>query len=113
MSRAQYVANSSSIFVMAAADALTLKDFESFANGAEETAHERDREMTEYLIGNKHALINHAAHMRTLAAKIVFLREGLIPVLKIDWNNPTFRMLAIQSMGYIRAEFEAMTILLL
>ena len=112
ISRAQYVAMSANIFSMAAASELTLKDLEEFANGAEETASERDREVTEYLIDDEHALTNHAAHIRTLVAKIVFLRDGLVPALKIDWHNPTFRMLAVQSMGYIRAEFEAMTLLL-
>lgn len=112
MSRAQYVVVSTDLFMEALANKLSLKDLEEFANGAEKMVREMDHEMTEYLMGDEDALTNHAVHVRILAGKIVLLRDGLVPALRIDQNNPVIRMFAIRSMGYIRAECEAMMCLL-
>ena len=111
-SRAEYVSQSSHLFCVALMNEISVEDLKDFVSGAEEIAHERDREVTAQFKGDLEALTNHAAHMRTVAAKIIHLRDGLVPALEIDRNNPVLRGLAVQSMGYLRAEFEAMLCLL-
>ncbi|OGG55248.1 hypothetical protein A3D62_01540 [Candidatus Kaiserbacteria bacterium RIFCSPHIGHO2_02_FULL_49_11] len=107
--RIAYVARSASAFAAMMLNNLTIEELEAFANHAEVTAHEKSREMTEALGDDEMALTSHAAHMRSLAAKIVLLRDGLVPALKIDKDNSSLRNDAVRAMGYIRAEFEAMT----
>ena len=111
-SRVQYVAMSANLFLVAMAGVLTIEDLEDFSNAAEANVEEKDREMFDYIKDDLTALTNHASSMRTVVAKIVLLREGLIPALKIDRNNLVLRLQAVQAMGFIRAECEAMTCLL-
>lgn len=93
---------------------VTSADLERFAKEAEEVAHGQSREMTDYLKAeNVGALTTHAAHVRTLSAHIILLRDGLVPALRIDSDNPTIRNQAVSVMFYIKAEFDAMTLLII
>mgnify|MGYP001578486279 CR=1 FL=1 len=107
--RAQFVASSSGCFLLAMSDKLTLQDLTDFANNAETHALEAEKEMVEYFCGNNNEwdLHVHAGHMRTVAAKIILLRNGLIPALNVDRNNPILWMQAVHAMGYIDAEIKA------
>ena len=50
--------------------------------------------------------------MATVAGKIIHLRDGIIPALAIDKNNPNLRIQALYSMGYIYSQIQAMDALL-
>ena len=106
--RTQFVITQASEFVRIISNTLGLEQLTKFANNAEETATALDIEMCKYLINDNDNLVRHAIHMQTLGAKIILLRNGIIPALEINSENITLRILAIQSMGYIWAEFKAM-----
>lgn len=107
-SRVEFVATGSRLFLESMINKITFEGLKEFADGAEALASERSHEMDEYLAGDMDALTNHAAYVRTLAGKIVLLRDGLVPALEIDRNNLVLRIQAISAMSYIRAECEAM-----
>jgi hypothetical protein len=106
--RTWFVANSSGHFVVALYSVITFEQLKGFADNAEAICQKEEKGYLRYFGGNERALINHAAHMRTVAAKIVLLRDGLVPALEIDRNNPVLRFEALRNMAYIRAESEAM-----
>ena len=108
MSRIVYVAQNTAIWIQVMENELTVEELDAFANGAEQTAHEKSREMQKLIKDDANWLTSHAACMRTTSAKIVLLRDGLVPALKIDKDNPRLRLEAVAAMGYIRADFEAM-----
>lgn len=112
MSRIDYVALNTKLWVEMTLDVLSMDDLETFAKNAETRAHEKSRAMTAELKDDIESLTTHAAYMRTLSAKIVLLRDGLIPALKIDKDNPILRRDAVAAMGWIRADFEAMDCLM-
>lgn len=107
-SRATYVQQATDIFVQTVGSELTLDDIEAYAKGAEEALREASREMTEHLRDDEGALTSHANHLRKAIAKVVLLRDGLVPSLKIDKEAAHYHEMAVQSMGFIRAEIEAM-----
>jgi hypothetical protein len=106
--RAQFVADTSTLFVQAMHSTITFQQLKEFADNAEELCQEEEPEYLRYLKNDEQALTNHASHMRTVVAKIVLLRDGLVPALEIDRNNPVLRLEALRNMAYIRAETEAM-----
>lgn len=111
-SRDDHILLNTKIWVEMTIDELTIEQIEEFAQGAEEHAHTASHEMTKF-INEKHSddrdwLTSHADHVRRLSAKIVLLRDGLVPALKIDKENPVLRLEAVRTMGYIRADIEAM-----
>jgi hypothetical protein len=106
--RAWFVVNSSGHFVDALQSAITFEQLKEFADNAEAICQAEEGEYLRYFGSNEQALINHATHMRTVAGKIVLLRDGLVPALEIDRNNPVLRLEALRNMAYIRAESEAM-----
>ncbi len=108
MSRLVYVAQNTKVWLSVMENEISIEELEVFAKGAEETAHEKSREMTEHIKDDVDWLTDHANLMRTLSAKIVLLRDGLIPALKIDSDNRLLRIDAVGAMGWIRADFEAM-----
>ncbi len=106
--RAWFVVNSSGHFVDTFQSAITFEDLRDFADNAEAICREEEGQYLRYFADNEQALINHAAHMRTVAGKVVLLRDGLIPALEIDRDNSVLRLEALRNMAYIRAEAEAM-----
>ena len=58
--------------------------------------------------GDVQHLTDHAARMRAIAARIVLLRDGYVPALKIDQKNNAMRDSALQIMAYLMAQFEAL-----
>ena len=84
---------------------------ENFANSAEDRLLNASREMHMFIKrkfdNDQDLLTKHAARMRTAGANVRFLKDGCIPALKIDRDNPKFRHLALESFAYIRAEIEA------
>ena len=108
VTRAWFVANSSGHFVDALHSVITFEQLKEFADNAEAICQKEEGEYLRYLAGDEQALTNHAANMRTVAGKIILLRDGLVPALEIDRNNPVLRREALRNMAYIRAESEAM-----
>lgn len=115
MRRLDYVSVNTRLWISLTHKVLKIEEIERFAATAEEIAHERSRELTDFIKeqgGDLEWLTDHAACMRTLSAKIVLLRGGLVPALKIDKDNPVLRMDAVGAMGYIRSDLEAMLCLM-
>ena len=83
---------------------------EDFAKKAEDLAHTKSRELQAHLSKAGRDLTNHAAHMRSVAAHIVLLRDGLVPAIKIDKDNEMHRANALASMTFLLAQFQAMDI---
>ncbi|HUD02582.1 MAG TPA: hypothetical protein VMR46_00990 [Candidatus Paceibacterota bacterium] len=108
-SRELFVADRATFLADTMGPSLTIEMMEKFANSAEKVAHEKSREMSEHFKDDEMALTRHADHMRTVAAKIKLLRDGLVPALKIDRNSHVLRLQAVQAMTFVTAEFEAMT----
>jgi hypothetical protein len=106
--RAWFVINSSAHFVEALHSEITFEQLKDFADSAEVICQNEEPEYLRYFSDNEQALVNHASHMRTVAGKIILLRDGLVPALEIDRGNPVLRREALRNMAYIRAEAEAM-----
>ncbi len=110
--RIMHVHKSAEVFVRTMLGQLTLEHIEKFAKTAEEAAHIKGRQFVQFLKSEQDstesALTEHAAHMRTLAAQIILLRDGFVPALKVDKDSHPMMIQAVSIMGFIRAEFEAM-----
>ena len=110
--RTMHVHRSAQVFVRTMLGQLTLEHIEKFAKTAEEAAHIKGRKFVEFLKSEQDltekTLTDHAAHMRTLAAQIILLRDGFIPALRVDKDSQAMMIQAVSIMGFIRAEFEAM-----
>lgn len=108
MSRLLYVAQATDIWIRTMENMLSIANLEAFAKNAEAVAHEKSREYTKHCKRDEMLLTSHADMMRKTSAKIVLLRDGLIPALKIDRDNVQLRMDAVSAMGWIHADFVAM-----
>lgn len=94
---------------------VTLEDLERFSSSAPDIVRERSREMDAFLReeGNKVSdLTKHADHIRKVLEKIQDLKEEFIPALKARKSDFLSHIKAVQAMGFIRAECEAMQCLL-
>ncbi len=82
-----------------------------YADNAEQLLKDASREMQDFIkekFENDETLLTaHAARMRSAGANILLLKQGVVPALKIDHDNPKFRAIGLQIFGYIRAEIEA------
>lgn len=107
-SRFSYVVENSSQFVATMLGRVPFEQMERFAAEADQLAHRQSRGMTHEFRSDESILTDHAARMKTLAATIRLLRDGLVPALRIDRDNPALWMQAVEAMGYIRADCEAM-----
>ncbi len=88
-----------------------IAQLEAFANSAQAQLEDASRGMHSFIkqkfSNDQDLLTNHAARMRTAGANVRFLKDGCVPALKLDRDNPKFRLLALQAFGYLRAEIEA------
>lgn len=88
-----------------------IEQLETYANHAKQLLNDASREMQDFIKekfeNDTDLLTKHADRMRTAGANVLLLRDGLVPALKVDKDNPKFRALALQTFGYIRAEVEA------
>lgn len=108
--RLDHVCKSTHIWALTMIDKLSIEHVETFAKTAEKLAHDRSREYTQGIKDDEMALTEHAALMRTTSAKIVLLRDGIVPAWKIDKESPNLRQLAVETMGWIHADCQAMEI---
>ena len=112
--RVKFVQDRQRFYLEGIGGEITFHDLAEFSAAAEEMAHESSREMTDYVKDKgTDALTTHAAHVRTLSANIVLLRDGLVPALRIDAGNPVLRKQAVSIFCYIKSEFDAMKLFVL
>lgn len=88
-----------------------ITQLDNYANNAKQLLKDASREMQDFIKkkfeNDETLLTKHAARMRTAGANILLLKQGVVPALKIDQDNPKFRMIGLQIFGYVRAEIEA------
>lgn len=82
-----------------------------FVAAIETTFKELDHETTGRIRDDKlgeAVLVRHAARMRTIGANIVLLRDGVVPALKIDSDNPKLRSVLLNCKALLWAEQQVM-----